>query len=153
MLVLTPVSLFRLESCTTTTCSSLVKWQSSSSISVPSCTALQRRRKSRRKGYKKNGIGMHGSATQKRDEWQKTGGFKITKRCSLKYACNQWIVTGEETHCLKAAMVFSRFSPAPVGQNTNKHTLLMRGDFSWTYQEAWHHSISAGNWVKGLMNL
>lgn len=45
ILMSTPVDLFRFSSCDTTTCSSFVRWQSSSNMSVPILTALQQESK------------------------------------------------------------------------------------------------------------
>lgn len=39
------------------------------------------------------------------------------------------------------------------GQKTNKHTLLTSSEVSEVIRRVLHHSISAGDWVKGLMNL
>lgn len=87
-----PVHLRRLASCETTTCSSRVRWQSSSSMSVPRSTALPKTEMAGR---------CEGPASTE-------PGRSPRKRLNGQGS----------THCLKAAMVFSRFSPAPATQDS-----------------------------------
>ena len=130
---LMPVALFKLASCETTTCSSFVRWQSSSSMSVPRSTALHEPTRNTRTVF------ITTSVDKQRDKlnkpWSQTDHYWIQitltapshkykhKLCLThthkKHPTPFLIITKASTHCLKAAIVFSRFSPAPVMQKVN----------------------------------
>lgn len=133
-----PVHLCKLASCETTTCSSLVRWQSSSSMSVPRSTALQRRRQ--KDGWlKMSGRDVLKSSTftsvvtEFASEMQTVEGSTHkeiplhihphthtlttvtgSRHTHLRHDPEKTKSSDVSTHCLKAAMVFSRFSPAPA---------------------------------------
>lgn len=129
-----PVHLCKSASCETTTCSSLVRWQSSSSMSVPRSTALQRRRRKERlienvRRGRVNEQRLHLSkVTEFAGEMQAVEGSTHKEFPLHTHTHTLTTVTGSRhthdpektksrevsTHCLKAAMVFSRFSPAPA---------------------------------------
>lgn len=128
-----PVHLCKLASCETTTCSSLVRWQSSSSMSVPRSTALKKAKgqltENVRQGRVKEQHVHLSKVTEFASEMQTVEGSTCSHFTHILYPHTLTTVTRPRhtphdpektkssevsTHCLKAAMVFSRFSPAPA---------------------------------------
>lgn len=162
-----PVDLRKLASCETTTCSSLVRWQSNSSMSVPRSTALREPTNRRHVvRYHCSTKGQWGHDKGRQQWWNKMRHIHVTENhravkrwisCTLsaEVGCGHKLITTElrwhtlttitctgtsyvshrrsavketfftltkgSTHCLKAAMVFSRFSPAPAKTKSKQY--------------------------------
>lgn len=152
-----PVHLCKLASCETTTCSSLVKWQSNSSMSVPTSTAL------REQGFIRQMMGTqeHWCTFTSMKGWSTssspakaapallhettTGTSRLTHWPHSHTHNNPHGDVCDRTHCLNAAMVFSRFSPAPANWDilraASSPDAIMRVSKTWRLvNDCQHHT-------------